>query len=205
MATDLHAIENELLAALHRRAGRRRPSTRMRVAAVLIVALGVFSAAAYASGIARDLGLDPTAWSILGGGSVQGGEASYAHARRLSDGSSSTFLVEHDAGLGRYAAFLLHEQTLDAASATSPVAVRVEPGMLCTRDELTRAESVALATLRSSFPPGADADATKPAVDSAVQAAFAGTPCRGLEYGGEQARLVYAGVQPATMLMPGAR
>ena len=39
----------------------------------------------------------------------------------------------------------------------------------------------------------------------AVREAFAQAPCRGLEYGGEQARLVYAGIQPVAALMPGAR
>jgi hypothetical protein len=42
-------------------------------------------------------------------------------------------------------------------------------------------------------------------VDDAVTAAFTGAPCRGLEYAGERARFVYAGVEPRTMLMPGAR
>jgi len=85
------------------------------------------------------------------------------------------------------------------------VRVRPEQGELCAAEELTRAESVAYATLQSTFPPSTDADATKQTVDDAVAAAFAGLPCRGLEYAGEQARLVYAGVMPAKRLMPGAR
>ena len=34
--------------------------------------------------------------------------------------SNSTFMVEHDAGLTPYEAFLLHERTRAAADATSP-------------------------------------------------------------------------------------
>ena len=54
------------------------------------------------------------------------------------------------------------------------------------------------------FPPGTAPNATKADVDAAVQAAFAGAPCRGLEYASEQARLVHAGIEPPTLLMPGA-
>jgi hypothetical protein len=45
----------------------------------------------------------------------------------------------------------------------------------------------------------------KGVVDGAVSAAFQDGPCRGLEYAGERARFVYAGVEPRSMLMPGAR
>jgi hypothetical protein len=110
-------------------------------------------------------------------------------------------MLEHDADLTPYKAFLLHEQTLAAAQATSPVPVRMEQGEICSPAELTRAETVALTTLQAVFPRGADPDNTKPAVDEAVQAAFSGASCKGLEYAGEQARLVYAGVMPATKLM----
>jgi hypothetical protein len=79
----------------------------------------------------------------------------------------------------------------------------VEPGALCTPAALRRAETVAVATLQAQFRPGTDANVTKSAVDSAVVAASAGSPCKGLEYAGEQARLVYVGVQPASKLMPG--
>ena len=206
MTTDLQAIGDDLFAALtHRADHTRRLRRRLRVAMLAVAAAGVLSAAALASGIADDLRLDPTTWSILGSGSVDGGKAAYVHARRVSDGSASTFLVEHDAGLPPYDAFLLHEKTLAGAEATSPVPVRVEPGAVCTKDELTRAESVALATLRATFSPGTDIDATKATVDVAVREAFAQAGCRGLEYGGEQARLVYAGIQPVAALMAGAR
>jgi hypothetical protein len=206
MTTDLQALGDDLFAALSRRAGTtRRRGHRLRVAALVAGAMGVFAATAIASGIAADLNLDPTQWSILGRGSVDDGKAEYVHGQRLSDGSHSTFLVEHDAGLAPYDAFLLHEKTLAAARATSPVPVSGESGALCSRAELQRAESVALATLRAAFAAGTDADATKAAVDTSVQAAFTGAPCRGLEYAGEQARFVYAGVQPVSTLMPGVR
>lgn len=204
MTTDLQALGDDLIAALVRRAGdARRRDRRLRFTALAAGAVCVFSATAVASGIADDLHLDPARWSIVGRGSVDDGNGEYVHGERLSDGSHSTFLVEHDAGLGPYDAFLLHEKTLAAARATSPVPVAAEAGARCSRAELTRAESVALATLRSAFPVGADADATKSSVDRAVRDAFAGATCRGLEYAGEQARLVFSGLQPVATLMPG--
>ena len=57
---------------------------------------------------------------------------------------------------------------------------------------------------RATGPRGGSRSASG-AVDSAVSAAFADAPCKGLEYAGEQARLVYAGRQPAAKLMPGAK
>ena len=203
--TDLVALEQDLRTAVARRIERgQRRRRRLSVIAVAAVITTGLCAAAVASGIAGDLGLDPTKWEVLGGGSVDNGRGAYVHAQRKEDGSNSTFMVEHDAGLAPYRAFLLHEQTLAAAQASSPVPVRREQGELCTADELTRAESVALATLRSTFALGADADATKATVDDAVAAAFAGAPCKGLEYAGEQARLVYAGAMPVSRLMPGS-
>jgi hypothetical protein len=206
MATDFAALGEDLHVALVRRLERRQRRRRRLVTAVVaaLVASG-FSAAAIAGGIGDDLQLDPTKWAILGGGSVDNDRGAYVHAKRISDGSHSTFLVEHDANLPAYRAFLLHEQTLAAAQASSPVPVRVESGDLCAPSALTRAEAVAMSTLRAQFPPGTDTDATKSAVDTSVRAAFAGSVCGGLEYAGEQARLVYAGVQPASTLMPGAR
>lgn len=198
MTTDLQVLGDDLFSALSRHAlTSRRRDRRLRVAALAVGAVGAFAATAVASGIADDLHLDPTQWSILGGGSVNGGKGEFVHAQRTSDGSLSTFLVEHDAGLGPYDALLLHEKTLAAAGAT-------EKGALCTSEDVTRAETIALSALRSAFPVGTDADATKATVDTAVSAAF-GTPCRGLEYAGEQARLVYAGVQPLEKLMQGVR
>lgn len=206
MATDFAAIGEDLHAGLVRRfEGRRRRRRRLATAAVASLAACGLSAAAIASGIGADLQLDPTQWSILGGGSVDNGRGAYVHAKRISDGSNSTFLVDHDESLPAYPAFLLYEQTLAAAQASSPVPVRVERGDLCSPSALTRAETVAMTTLRAQFPPGADADVTRGSVDSSVQATFAGSPCKGLEYAGEQARLVYAGVQPVLKLMPGVR
>jgi hypothetical protein len=114
-------------------------------------------------------------------------------------------MVEHDAGLPAYQAFLLHQRTLAAANSTSPVPVRIELGALCTPDAVTRAETVALDTLRAGFAPGAHPDASREAVTTAVGAAFKDAPCAGLEYASEQARLVYSGRQPESTLMPGAR
>jgi hypothetical protein len=206
MTTDFDAIARDLSDALGRRLERRRRTNRrLRTALLTVAVAGAFSTAAIASGIAGDLQLDPTKWSVLGGGDVDGGRGAYVHAQKLADGSSATFMVEHDAALAPYQAFLLHEKTLAAAQASSPVPVRVEPGELCSAAAVTRAEQVALATLGASFAPGTNADASKQAVDEATQTAFAGSPCKGLEYAGEQARLVYAGVQPRSKLMPGAR
>lgn len=206
MTTDFDLIGHDLTIAFSRRLEARRRSTRrLRIALVAVAVTGAFSAAAIASGITGDLQLDPTKWSVLGGGDVDGGQGAYVHAKSLEDGANATFLVEHDGRLPRYTAFLFHEKTLAAAEATSPVPVRVEPGALCTAAQLTRAEQVALATLAASFAPGDNPDASQQAVDDATAAAFADAPCRGLQYAGEQARLAYAGAQPRTMLMPGAR
>lgn len=85
--------------------------------------------------------------------------------------------------LHAYEAFLLHQMTLASAQASSPVPVHIEQGELCTPSALTRAETVAIATLRAQFAPGTDVDAAKGAVDSLVQAAFVGSSCKGLESG----------------------
>lgn len=205
-ATDFAAIEGDLIAAFARTLDRRRrTNSRIRAALLTLALAGALCTAAIASGIVGDLQLDPTKWSVLGGGNVDGGRGAYVHAESLENGSNSTFLLEHDDGLAPYQGFLLHEKTLAAAQASSPVPVRVEPGELCSAAALTRAEQIALSTLNAGFAPGTGADASKQAVDNATQAAFAGSLCRGLEYAGEQARLVYAGVQPKSKLMPGAR
>jgi hypothetical protein len=188
---------------LQRRYRRRR---RTRLAALATVAAAfLFVGAAFASGLDGDLGLNPTKWSILGGGDVDHGKATYVHAQSREDGSNSTFMVEHDAGLPPYQAFLLHERVLDAANASSPVPVAAEPGPLCTPAQLTGAEAVALATLHDAFPAGTRPDASRQTIDDAVAAAFADAPCKGLEYAGERARFVYAGIEPESMLMPGVK
>jgi hypothetical protein len=193
MTTDLTALGEDLRLALARRIERRsRRRRRLAAGTCAAVAACGLSAAAIASGIAGDLQLDPTKWSILGSGSVDEGRGEYVHATSLADGSSSTFLVEHDAGLAAYDAFLLHERTVSAAQQSSPVPVRPEPGPVCTPAQLTRAETVALAAL------GKGGTALE-----AVRAEFGGSPCRGLEYAAEQATGVHDGVQPASTLMPG--
>jgi hypothetical protein len=184
---------------------RHRRRRRLRVAGVVGAAALAFSAVAVASGIGPELQLDPTKWSILGGGSVDEGRGEYVHAQRRDDDGHSTFMVEHDEGMDRYEAFLLHERLKERAAATASVRVRREKGELCARAELTRAEVVALEALRASFAPGTAPDATKARVDEALTAGFAASPCRGLEYAGERARFVYAGIEPVSMLMAGAR
>ena len=206
MTTDLEAIRRDLQLALERRLNsKRRRGHRVRLAGLCLAATGTFATVAYASGIGADLQLDPSKWSILGGGSVDDNRGAYVHAKNREDGSNSTFMVEHDAGLPAYQAFLLHQKTLAAANSTSRVPVRTEPGTLCTPDAVTRAETVALGALRAGFTPGASSDVTREAVTTAVATAFENAPCAGLEYAGEQARLVYSGRQPESTLMPGAR
>ena len=173
LGRDLH----QALARVTARRARRRRT--LRVTAATAVSSAHSRRAAVASGIAPDLQLDPTKWSILGSGSVDNGRGQYVHAQDKATGAQSSFSVEHDAGLPRYEAFLLYERVRDAEGTTVS-----EPGSLCTADQLTRAEVVALATLRSSFSPGASPNATKGTVDASTQAAFAGSPCRGLEYAG---------------------
>jgi hypothetical protein len=203
---NLDVLGRDLQAAFARRVARaRRRSRRLRVAGAVGALACAFCAVAVASGIGPELQLDPTKWAILGGGSVDEGRGEYVHAQSKEGKGNSTFMVEHDQGIDRYDAFLLHERLRAAAAATSPVPVQTEPGPLCTRAELTRAEVVALETMRTSFAPATPANATKQTVDRAVRAAFGDVPCRGLEYGGEVARLVYAGVEPTSNLMPGAR
>jgi hypothetical protein len=206
MDTPLDAIGVDLGLAygrfLRRRERRRRV---LRLAAAAMAALSIFVGAAFASGIGDDLGLDPTRWSILGGGEVDHGKAVYVHAKSVENGSSSTFMVEHDEDLTPYRAFLLHERIVDAANATSPVPVSAEKGALCTAVQLARAEGVALATLRASFAPGTKPDASRQAVDDTLGSALAGAPCKGLEWAGERARFVYAGIEPESRLMPGVR
>jgi hypothetical protein len=192
-------LERDLHGALTRRVARRRRNRRTTIVALVAIASGLMSAVAIASSIGLDLQLDPTKWAILDRGGVDDGQGEFVRARDRATGEESTFMVEHDQGMDRYQAFLLHERLKGAAGAVS------ERGDLCTASQLTRAEVVALAALSAGFPPGTSANAAKTAVDDAVAAAFAGAPCRGLEYGGEIARGVYAGVEPRANLMPGAR
>jgi hypothetical protein len=184
----LEATGRELHIALGRRIAKtQRRLRRARQVAVIVAAFAAFAGIAVASGIDEDLHLDPTKWTIFSSGSVDNGRGAYVKAHATDGSGDSTFMVEHDAALERYDAFLLHERLVDAAGGGS------ETGPLCSRAELTRAEQVALAALRSAL-----------SADAALKAEFTGQPCRGLAYASEQARLVYTGAQPESMLMPGA-
>jgi hypothetical protein len=199
---ELELVGRELTAAVARRVDRRRRRRRRRMLRVGAAAVGVFcafAAAAFASGVGDDLHLDPTKWAIFERGSVDGGKAEFVKAHSKSGDGDSTFMVEHDAALSRYDAFLLHERVVTAAGRDG------ELGTLCTAAQLTRAESIALKVLNREFAPGARPDTTKRVVDDAVSAGFGGAACRGVEYAGERARFVYAGIEPRSMLMPGAR
>jgi len=176
LSPELETIGRRLHFAYSARLRRRR---RLRLGTVAACALLAFGGAAYASGFADDLGLDPTKWEIVGGGSVDGGKAAFVKARNLEDGRPSTFMVEHDAGMDRYDAFLLHEKTVEAAGGGA------ESGALCTRGQLTRIEQDALDALRSAAAPDPAAN------------------CRGRAYGLEIAQRVFAGVEPDANLMPG--
>jgi hypothetical protein len=205
---ELESFGEELRVAYGRHLTKRRRRRRLQITGASALLTLALAAGALASGIGPDLQLDPTKWTILGSGSIDGGQAKYVHAQRKDDGGHSLLMVEHDAGLARYQAFLLHERIKAAGNANeaeSGVPVRTEPGELCTASELTRAESVALDALGAEFAPGTAPSTTQPAVDGALAAAFADRPCRGLEYAGETARFVYAGIQPKSNLMPGAR
>jgi hypothetical protein len=189
--------------------GTPRPRDRAHAETFAQAALGLRrfrdeAAVALASGIGPDLQLDPTKWTILHRGVVDDGKAKYVQARSKEDGGESTFFLEHDAGMAPYQAFLLHER-VQAAAGEVGADVLAEPGPLCSRQQLTRAEAVALQTLRAGFSPGTPPAATRKAVDAAVSDRFAGNPCRGLEYAGERARFVFAGTEPESMLMPGVR
>jgi hypothetical protein len=188
LTQELEATGRELHAALRRRIAKTQGRLRRaRRAAVVVAAFAALAGVAVASGIDEDLHLDPTEWTIFSSGSVDSGRGAYVKAHATDGSRDSTFMVEHDAALERYDAFLLHERLVEAAGGGS------ETGSLCSRAELTRAEQVALAALRSAV-----------SADASVKAEFAGQPCRGLEYASEQARLVYTGAQPESLLMPGA-
>ena len=183
LTPELELIGLQLCRAYRARLRRRRIFRTVAATTALAAMLAVGSLAA-----TGDLQIDLSKWEIISGGSVDNGQGQYIHARNLQDGGPSTFMVEHDAGLDRYDAFLLHERLRAAADATSPVQETEEPGLLCTRDQLSRAEQTALDALRANGSP---------------QAATADERCRGLEYGIEIARRVFSGVEPAADLMPG--
>src|SRR5262249_27464015 len=130
LSTELDAIGIELRRAYAGRLRRRR-LVRMTASTGALLAL----LAATAAAAAGDLQLDPAKWTIVGGGSVDNGQAEYVHAKRVDGGGTSTFMVEHDGGMDRYQAFLLHEKVKAAADGTSPVPITTEPGALCTREQ----------------------------------------------------------------------
>ena len=116
---------------------RRRRRRTLHLAAASVGVFCAFTAAAFASGIGDDLQLDPTKWTIFERGSVDGGRAVYVKAHSKADGRDSTFMVEHDATLPRYDAFLLHERTVAAAGGEreagalcTPVFAGIEPGSM---------------------------------------------------------------------------
>ena len=180
LTPELETIRVQLQQAYARRLRTRRTIRVTAVAATVAATLAVTAVAA-----SGDLQLDPTKWAIVSGGSVDNGRGEFVHARSLEDGRPSTFMVEHDAGMDRYEAFLLHERLRDAADSSSPVEVRPEAGALCTRDQLARIEQNTLDALRANASPQPSAK------------------CRGVAYGVEIARHVFTGVEPAENLMPG--
>ena len=189
LTPELEAVGRSLHAALDRRIARsRRRKRRLRQITVVATAFAALAGAAFASGIADDLHLDPTKWTPFASGTVDDGQGQFVKAHATDGSGDSTFMVEHDAALERYDAFLLHERLVQAVGGDG------ETGALCSRAELTRAEQVALAALQSG-------DSAK----AAVEAKFAGQPCRGLGYASEQAGLVFDGIEPRSLLMPGAR
>jgi hypothetical protein len=165
---------------------RRRRFVRTFGGVAAVAALFTVTALA-ASG---DLQLDPSKWQVLGSGSVDDGRGEYVHAQSLKDGGHSTLMVEHDAAMNRYDAFLLDERLKARADATSPVPVATDRRALCMRDELASVEQKALDALRANASP---------------ETATANLDCRGVSYGVEIARLVFRGTEPASDLMPGVR
>ena len=199
LSPELQAAGRELTAAYARRLERRRRNRRrVRGAAAGLALFCAFTAAAFGSGIADDLYLDPTKWQVFERGSVEGGRAVYVKAHSREGRGDSTFILEHDRDMDRYQAFVLHERAVTAGGGG-------ETGALCTPAELTRAEHVALDAVERSFAPGTRPEMMRDTTERALRNEFRGGVCRGLEYAGERARFVYAGVEPRTMLMPGAR
>lgn len=194
------ALGRDLHAAVERKVATRRRLTRAARAGAVVLALTTLSTTVAVASTGVSFGdLDPTRWTILGRGEVDG-RASYVNARDNQTGDEATFLEAREDGLTRYEAFTLHQRALAAAGSFPN-----EAGATCTAVELTRAEIVALETLAGIGPPGLPKDAGTARVDATTRAAFGDHPCQGLHYAGERARWVYAGEEPESMLMPGAR
>jgi hypothetical protein len=178
------ALGRDLQRAVGRQIARRAHRRRVATASALsVVAVGILSTAALASGVLPGLDLDPTKWEVLDRGEVDG-QASYVIARDRQSGEESTFLEERDAGMDRYEAFLLNRRTRSAAR------LPLEAGPVCTAEELTRIEIAALEAL---------------AAGASVTEALRPFACSGVEYGAERALGVHEGTEPVEMLMPGAR
>jgi hypothetical protein len=199
---NLDALELDLQLGFARLVARRRRRRIVSTAVLVLIAVAALATVAVAS--TTDLQLDLTKWTILSRGGTDDGRAEFVNAENKQTGGRSSFFVQHDSDLAPYDAFLLFERNQAAAGAAGAI-LPADQGDVCTRAQLTKAEQVALATLRSAYAPGATPNETKEPVDRDVSAAFAGTACRGLEFAGERARFVFAGIEPDSNLMPGAR
>jgi len=143
------ALGRDLHAAVERKVATRRRLRRAARAGAVALALTTFSTTVAVASTGVSFGdLDPTKWTILGRGEVDG-RASYVKARNNETGDEATFLEAREAGLGRYEAFTLHQRAL-ATAGNLPN----EAGATCTAEELTRAEIVALETLAGIGPSG---------------------------------------------------
>jgi hypothetical protein len=200
MSTTLDVLERDLQRGYARLLARRRRRRIASTAATALVALAALATVAVAG--TTDLRIDLTKWTILSHGGTADGRGEFVNAENKATGGRSSFFVQHDADVSPYDSFLIFERNQAAARQAGAI-TPAEDGEICTRAELARAESVALATLRSNFAPEAKPDETKAQVDSAVSTAFSGSPCRGLEYAGERARFVFAGAEPESSLMRG--
>ncbi len=198
LTPELARIGQDLHAAVGRRIARtRRRARRARQAAAVIAAFAAFAGVAVASGIDDDLRLDPTKWVIFETGSVDGGRGVYVKAWKKDGTGDGTFAVEHAEGLDPYERFLLHLHTSDAAGVSPQITVQV-----CSREQLTRAEQIALDAFRSHEPSAGTAPRN---ADAAVNAAFAGQICRGLDYAIARVGSFYFSFEPASILMPEVR
>src|SRR5262245_17686232 len=82
VTTDLAALGRDLELALARRHTRARRRRKLGTTGFGAVVASVAAAASVAGTFGDGFSLDPTEWSILGGGSVDGGRGAYVHAQR---------------------------------------------------------------------------------------------------------------------------
>ena len=124
-------LGRDLHAALERKVATRRRLKRAARAGAVALAVATFSTTVAVASTGVSFGdLDPTKWTILGRGEVDG-RASYVNARNNETGDEATFLEARDDGLDRYEAFTLHQRALAAAGSLPN-----EAGITCTADEL---------------------------------------------------------------------